>query len=129
MDISFYRLTGSDGDDGGEAPYRIGADFTWSLAWHPDLLSYVAMLYEAPPYMDEEQDPDEPILYYGLLPLEILSVEELEGYLDFELPGDVAEQLRADQARHYAGEAGDSVEEIQERMRAYARGEGPRWRE
>ncbi|HEX4214827.1 MAG TPA: hypothetical protein VIA06_16030 [Candidatus Dormibacteraeota bacterium] len=90
-------------------------------------MTFIAVTTEEPPYYQElVEDPelyDEEIgrlrgeILAGGEVMDVLSVEELEGRLGFELPASVRDALRHDQVEHYAGRAGEAREELLARLR------------
>lgn len=53
--------------------------------------------------------------------LDVLSVEDLEVRIGFQLPVTVREALRRDKEEHFAGTAGATVEQLQARLRELGR--------
>jgi uncharacterized small protein (DUF1192 family) len=131
--VKIYEIGNLPWDDDGyvDGP---GQGFHVGVGWHPELITYFAVTSEAPPY-DQElvEDPElwDPetgrlqgeVLAGGEV-MDVLSVEELEARIGFELPSTVREALRRDQAEHYAGRAGETREELAARLRELGRSRG-----
>jgi hypothetical protein len=122
MDMSRYELRGTAGwDDCDDGTSSLGTDFRWEFGYDPRGLTYFAQLWDDAPMDDPECPPTaeelaRPILAIGEMPLSIRSVEELEREMDMELPNELVAQLREERERHLAGQLGEPIYVVRERL-------------
>jgi hypothetical protein len=120
--MSRHQLRGTaTWDDCGEGTSSLGTDFRWELGYNPRRVTYYAELWDEAPMDDPECPPtpeelERPILSIGEMPLSILSVEELEREMDMELPDELVAQLREERERHLAGQLGEPIHVVRERL-------------
>lgn len=120
--MSRYELRGTAGwDQCDDQTSTLGRDFRWELGYSPERFTYYAELWDEAPMDDPEcpptaEDLARPILTIGVMPLSVLSVEELEREMDTELPDELLAKLREERERHLAGQLGDPIHVVRERL-------------
>jgi hypothetical protein len=120
--MSRYTLRGTAAwDDCDDGASTMGMDFHWEFGYDSRGITYYAQLWDEAPMDDPECPPTpeelaRPILAIGEMPLSILSVEELEREMDLELPDELVAQLREERERHLAGQLGEPIDVVRERL-------------
>lgn len=119
-----YVLDGGTWDECEPNPLVLGAGYRLAVGWNYELVTFFGIVDELAPIADPEGigmlDDNHRIVWSVSEPLHLLTVDELESELDVELPKNLRAALARDQREHYAGEAGESVEELGRRIRELA---------
>jgi len=119
--MSRHELRGTAAwDDSDDQTSSLGTDFRWELGYSPERMTYHAELWDEAPMDDPDYPPTaeelaKPILAIGVMPVSVLSVEELEREMDVELPDELVAQLRQEHERHLAGHLGEPAHLVRER--------------
>jgi hypothetical protein len=119
--MSRYQLRGTAAwDDCGEGTSGLGRDFRWTVGYDPARITYYAQLWDDAPIDPEcpptEEDLARPLVWIGQMPYSVLTVEDLEREMDMELPEELATRLREERERHLAGQLGETVVVVRERL-------------